>query len=155
MQYRDTHLLRPCNIVRAGLYIRNKSRLTTILFVVHNIIEFSLTYAQPVCLCLFLPCSDSRSVLNVSRPDTLLLGGLLPFTLYTVQVVACTRFGCTRSPLVAAMTLESGMHALNNRAVANSLEVGWSYWSSDNKPHPLLLIRVPHECATTMAVPAL
>ena len=34
--------------------------------------------------------------------------GLSPFTLYTVRVEACTRFGCTRSPLVQVMTLESG-----------------------------------------------
>ena len=57
---------------------------------------------------LYTFCSDSSLVANVSMSGMVLLDGLLPFTLYTVQLEACTRFGCTRSPLVAARTLESG-----------------------------------------------
>ena len=45
---------------------------------------------------------------NQSDPGTLVVSRLTPFTIYTIQVEACTQFGCTRSPLVAERTLESG-----------------------------------------------
>lgn len=55
------------------------------------------------------PYSDSVPVHNQSQPGTLAVEELTPFTLYTVQVEACTQFGCTRSPLVAMTTLEDSM----------------------------------------------
>ena len=48
------------------------------------------------------------SVLSPSEPGTVIVDGLSPYTLYTVQVEACTQFGCTMSPLVAIQTLEAG-----------------------------------------------
>ena len=43
-----------------------------------------------------------------SSTGTLVLEALLPFTLYTILVEACTQFGCTRSPVVIVTTDESG-----------------------------------------------
>lgn len=46
---------------------------------------------------------------NQSEPGMIVLAGLSPYTVYTVQVEACTQFGCTLSPLVAIRTLEAGL----------------------------------------------
>ena len=47
-------------------------------------------------------------VANATAPGTLFLTSLTPYTLYIVQVEACTQFGCTASDLVATRTLEGG-----------------------------------------------
>ena len=51
---------------------------------------------------------DGVMVLSPSEPGTVIVDSLSPYTLYTVQVEACTQFGCTTSPLVAVQTLEAG-----------------------------------------------
>ena len=56
-----------------------------------------------VCLC-----RDGRLVQNATVMGDVLLEGLRPFTQYMVMVEACTRFGCTASPLVTSQTLEAG-----------------------------------------------
>lgn len=38
---------------------------------------------------------------------SLVIGGLTPYTNYTFEVVACTRVGCTASPLASALTLQA------------------------------------------------
>ena len=50
--------------------------------------------------------SDSVAVRNETAPGTVVLSGLTPYTLYIVQVEACTQFGCTRSSIVPQRTLE-------------------------------------------------
>ena len=52
--------------------------------------------------------SDTMVVANATAPGTLFLTSLTPYTLYIVQVEACTQFGCTASDLVAMRTLEGG-----------------------------------------------
>ena len=44
---------------------------------------------------------------NQSDPGTLVISDLKPFTYYSVQVEACTQFGCVLSPLVIRRTLET------------------------------------------------
>ena len=63
-----------------------------------------------VCLNRFilLFSSDGVEVLNSSEPGVVIVDALSPYTLYTVQIEACTQFGCTTSPLVAIQTLEGG-----------------------------------------------
>ena len=38
---------------------------------------------------------DGVMVLSPSEPGTVIVDSLSPYTLYTVQVEACTQFGCT------------------------------------------------------------
>jgi len=47
-------------------------------------------------------------VANATEAGTAVLTDLQPFTQYVVQVEACTRFGCTRSEMIAGRTLEGG-----------------------------------------------
>ena len=54
-----------------------------------------------------IQCSGSNHVMNLTIPGTILLEGLTPYTFYTVQIEACTQFGCTQSSLVGVRTLES------------------------------------------------
>ena len=49
-------------------------------------------------------------VFNQSEAGVVVLEGLSPYTVYTVQIEACTQFGCTLSPLVAVRTLEAGTY---------------------------------------------
>ena len=67
----------------------------------------SLLYYDIVIITLD-HCSDGVETFNQSEAGVVILGGLSPYTVYTVQVEACTRFGCTLSPLVAIRTLEAG-----------------------------------------------
>ena len=60
--------------------------------------------------CHVSVCRNSVEYHNQSTPGNLTVEGLSPFTLYTVRVEACTRFGCTRSPLEQVITLESGKY---------------------------------------------
>ena len=66
------------------------------LYNVYHAISLELTY------------SDSVAVRNSTAPGTVVLSGLTPFTLYIIQVEACTQFGCTRSSIVPQRTLEGG-----------------------------------------------
>ena len=95
--------------------------------------SLSITWMEPqqpngviVSYIIFL---DSLSIHNSSQPDTLVVDNLTPFTLYTVQVEACTMFGCTRSPLVAETTLESPPEDLASPIVVvtgpTSVNVSW------------------------------
>ncbi len=54
------------------------------------------------------PHSDNMVAANATTPGTVNLTSLTPYTLYIVQVEACTQFGCTLSELVATRTLEGG-----------------------------------------------
>ena len=51
---------------------------------------------------------------NQSSPGSLTIDGLAPYSEQTVGVEACTRFGCTLSPLVTVRTFESGMYCVLN-----------------------------------------
>ena len=50
---------------------------------------------------------------NQSSPGSLTIDGLAPYSEQTVRVEACTRFGCTLSPLVTVRTFESGTYVFS------------------------------------------
>lgn len=60
---------------------------------------------------------------------SLVIGGLTPYTNYTFEVVACTRVGCTASPLASALTLQAppeGVHPPNLTVTgARKIEATW------------------------------
>ena len=60
---------------------------------------------------------------------SLVIGGLLPYTNYTFEVVACTKVGCTASPLASTLTLQAppeGVHAPNLTVTgAREIEATW------------------------------
>ena len=61
---------------------------------------------------------------------SLVIGGLQPYTNYTFEVIACTKVGCTASPLASTLTLQAppeGVHAPNlTVAGAREIEATWT-----------------------------
>ena len=61
---------------------------------------------------------------------SLVISGLTPYTNYTFEVVACTRVGCTASPLASTLTLQAppeGVHPpILNVTGARGIEATWS-----------------------------
>ena len=60
---------------------------------------------------------------------SLVIGGLMPYTNYTFEVVACTRVGCTPGPLASTLTLQAppeGVHPPNLTVTgAREIEAMW------------------------------
>lgn len=60
---------------------------------------------------------------------SLVIGGLQPYTNYTFEVIACTKVGCTASPLASTLTLQAppeGVHSPNLTVTgAREIEAKW------------------------------
>jgi len=65
-------------------------------------------------------------------PDVIVHGGIRPFTNYTVQLQACTTFGCGRSDLVTTRTLEAAPFGLAPPVVnitgSTSADISWGLY---------------------------
>lgn len=61
---------------------------------------------------------------------SLVIGGLQPYMNYTFEVIACTKVGCTASPLASTLTLQAppeGVHAPNLTVTgAREIEATWT-----------------------------
>ena len=79
--------------------------------VTFNSTSLSISWQEPLTpngeIILYTIFVNSLPILNATMPDVLLHGGLRAFTDYTVRLQACTNFGCNRSDLVLATTLEA------------------------------------------------
>lgn len=78
---------------------------------------------------------------NATSPTQFMDSGLLPATLYTYSVQACTSAGCTVSPLVAAVTLESTPEGVQAPTAvlalsATSIRVEWA---SPGRPNGVIV----------------
>ena len=77
---------------------------------------------------------NSLPILNATRPDMFIHGGLRPFTDYTVGLQACTTFGCSRSDLVLITTLEASPFGLAppivNITGSTSADILWGLCSN-------------------------
>lgn len=66
---------------------------------------------------------------NKGLSMSLVIGGLAPYTNYTFEVIACTRVGCTASPLASTLTLQAppeGVHPPNLTVTgAREIEALW------------------------------
>jgi len=98
-----------------------------------NSTTLSITWQEPSTpngeIMLYIIFVNSLQILNATSPNTFLHSGLTPFTIYTVQLQACTEFGCNRSGLVLVSTLEASPVGLAPPIIITSSTTANISWS--------------------------
>ena len=110
----------PANVVLPTVNVTNSSTLL-------------ISWQEPLTpngeIVLYIIFVNSLQILNATTSDTFVHSGLTPFTIYTVQLQACTEFGCNRSGLVSVSTLEASPVGLAPPVVtitsSSSANISW------------------------------